>query len=76
MAGGRLMTYKEVAGKLHALGCIELPRRSGGSHRKWMNPFNNRGAVIPDWGSRDLKAGTLRQAIKQLGIDWADFMEI
>jgi predicted RNA binding protein YcfA (HicA-like mRNA interferase family) len=41
-----------------------------------MNPFNNRGAVIPDWGNRDLKAGTLRQAIKQLGIDWADFMEI
>jgi hypothetical protein len=42
------MRYMEVAGNLHALGCIEIPRRSGGSHRKWMNPFNNRGAVIPD----------------------------
>lgn len=69
------MKYREAARKLHVLGCIELPRHSGGSHRKWMNPFNNRGAVIPDWGSRDLKAGTLRQAIKQLGINWDDFME-
>ncbi len=70
------MRYKEVAGKLLALGCIEFPRLSGGSHRKWMNPLNNRGVVIPDWGSRDLKTGTLRHAIKQLGIDWADFMKI
>ena len=70
------MRYKEAAGRLHALGCIELTRHSAGSHRKRMNPSNNRGTVIPDWGSRDLKAGTLRQAIRQLGIDWGDFIEI
>ena len=30
---------------------------------------------MPDWGRRDLKIGTLRSAIRQLGIDWKEFQE-
>lgn len=67
------MTYRDVARKLTALGCEELPRRGGGSHRKWFNPDTQRATVIPDWGRRDLKAGTIRAAVRQLGIDWDDF---
>jgi predicted RNA binding protein YcfA (HicA-like mRNA interferase family) len=63
------MKYREVARKLEVLGCQELPRRSGGSHRKWFNPNIQQATVLPDWGSRDLKLGTLRVAIRQLGID-------
>ncbi|MGH8474021.1 MAG: type II toxin-antitoxin system HicA family toxin, partial [Gammaproteobacteria bacterium] len=32
------MKYRDVTQKLRALGCQELTRRSGGSHRKWYNP--------------------------------------
>jgi mRNA interferase HicA len=67
------MTYREAARKLSALGCYELPRKGGGSHRKWHNPANNRSTVLPDWGSRDLKQGTLRGAVRQLGLDWSAF---
>ena len=67
------MTYREAARKLTKLGCQELPRRGGGSHRKWFNPATQQIAVLPDWGSKDLKTGTLRAAVKQLGIDWEDF---
>lgn len=67
------MKYREVAKKLSALDCQELPRRGGGSHRKWFNPATQQATVIPDWGSRDLKLGTLRSAIRQLGIDWETF---
>jgi mRNA interferase HicA len=67
------MTYREAARELNKLGCQELPRRGGGSHRKWLNPANQQGAVLPDWGSKDLKTGTLRAAVKQLGIDWEEF---
>jgi mRNA interferase HicA len=67
------MTYREVARKLSALGCHELPRTGGGSHRKWHNPATNRSTVLPDWGSRDLKTGTVRGAVRQLGIDGSDF---
>jgi predicted RNA binding protein YcfA (HicA-like mRNA interferase family) len=67
------MKYREVARKLTSLGCLELPRSGGGSHRKWFNPATNRGTVIPDWGGRDLKQGTVRAAVRQLGIEWRDF---
>ncbi|HET6572195.1 MAG TPA: type II toxin-antitoxin system HicA family toxin [Fimbriiglobus sp.] len=67
------MTYRKAARKLSALGCREVPRAGGGSHRKWHNPTTNRSTVVPDWGGRDLKMGTVRAAVRQLGIDWAAF---
>ena len=67
------MTYREVARGLTAAGCQELARRSGGSHRKWLNPDSGRTTVVPDWGGRDLKLGTVRAAVRQLGIDWQTF---
>ena len=67
------MIYREVVRRLKKLGCTELPRTSGGSHRKWFNPVNERITVVPDWGSRDLKLGTIRAAVRQLGIEWDGF---
>ncbi|MBI1746712.1 MAG: type II toxin-antitoxin system HicA family toxin [Acidobacteria bacterium] len=67
------MIYREVTQKLAALGCQELPRRGSGSHRKWFNPKTQRVTVVPDWGGRDLKFGTVRAAVKQLGLEWTDF---
>jgi predicted RNA binding protein YcfA (HicA-like mRNA interferase family) len=67
------MTYREVARKLTALGCREIPRKGGGSHRKWNNPATNRSTVVPDRGGHDLKLGTVRCAVRQLGIDWSAF---
>ncbi|MBF0371422.1 MAG: type II toxin-antitoxin system HicA family toxin [Magnetococcales bacterium] len=67
------MIYREVIRKLKALGCRELPRRGGGSHRKWFNPATDKITSIPDWGGKDLKLGTLRTLVRQLGINWSDF---
>jgi predicted RNA binding protein YcfA (HicA-like mRNA interferase family) len=67
------MKYREVARKLASLGCHELKRPGGGSHRKWNNPATNKDTVVPDWGSRDLKLGTVRAAVRQLGLDWQEF---
>jgi predicted RNA binding protein YcfA (HicA-like mRNA interferase family) len=67
------MTYREVVRKLKALGCQELPRSGPGSHRKWLNPATDRITVVPDWGGDDLKLGTVRGAVRQLGLDWNDF---
>ncbi len=69
------MNYREVTQKLVALGCRELPRKGDGSHRKWFNPTLQRITSLPDWGSRDLKLGTIHAVIKQLGIDWKQFEE-
>ena len=60
------MKYRDVARKLTTLGCHELAR-------KWHNPSAQQATVVPDWGGRDLKLGTVRAAVRQLGIDWQDF---
>lgn len=67
------MTYREATRRLKTLGCHEVPRKGGGDHRKWHNPATSRTTVLPDWGGKDLKTGTLRGAVKQLGINWQDF---
>lgn len=69
------MKYRDAAAKLASLGCREVPRRSGGSHRKWLNPSNNLATVIPDWSGKDLKPGTLRAVVRQLGLDWQAFLD-
>ena len=69
------MRYREVEKKLRKLGCLELRRKGGGSHRKWYNP--NRSSIVvvaaPDWGNKDLKTGTLHGIVKDLGLKWNDF---
>jgi mRNA interferase HicA len=69
------MRYREAARKLRALGCEELARRGAGSHRKWHNPATGALASLPDWGSKDLKLGTLRAVVLQLGLDWDAFQK-
>jgi predicted RNA binding protein YcfA (HicA-like mRNA interferase family) len=67
------MRYREAARKLVILGCHELPRKGTGSHRKWFNPRNQQLTILPDWGAKDLRTGTVRAAVRQLGIDWREF---
>ncbi|WP_419839285.1 type II toxin-antitoxin system HicA family toxin [Candidatus Poriferisodalis sp.] len=69
------MRYRDAARKLNRLGCHEVPRIGGGSHRRWFNPENQRDTVLPDWRGRDLKIGTVRAAVRQLGIDWRRFQD-
>ncbi|MGI8812351.1 MAG: type II toxin-antitoxin system HicA family toxin [Pyrinomonadaceae bacterium] len=70
------MRYREVEKKLRKLGCVEIARKGGGSHRKWYNPSKEPLVIVavPDWGSKDLKTGTLRSIVKDLGLDWNQFM--
>ena len=67
------MTYRQVVKKLSSLGCRELPRTGDGSHRKWLNPVTGQRTVVPDWGGDDLKLGTIRGVVRQLGLTWDDF---
>lgn len=69
------MKYRDVARKLRSLGCQELSRRGSGSHRKWYNQATDRIAPLPDWGGKDLKVGTVRAVVRQLGLDWQAFLK-
>jgi len=67
------VTYREAARRLAKLGCVEVKKSGGGSHQKWHNPALGRGTILPDWGGDDLKLGTLRAAVRQLGLEWDTF---
>jgi mRNA interferase HicA len=67
------VTYRQVTEKLRRLGCEEVRRR--GSHRRWISPVTGGRTTLPDWGARDLKLGTLRAAVRELGLDWQAFEE-
>ena len=69
------MRYREAVRKLSRLGCEEAPRKTRGSHRSWFNPHTRQKTVLPDQGRRDLRIGTLRSAIRDLGLDWQEFLE-
>jgi mRNA interferase HicA len=69
------MKYSEIRTKLRKQGCQEIQRKGGGSHRKWINPKTDNGTVLPDWGAKDIKLGTIRAAIRQLGLDWKSFLD-
>jgi predicted RNA binding protein YcfA (HicA-like mRNA interferase family) len=61
------MRYRELARKLRRLGC-EFDRQARGDHEIWINPANRGRTTIPNWGRRDLPAGTLRGIIRDLGL--------
>jgi len=67
------MKYRELAKILKALGCKEIKSKGKGSHKKWINSASGKGTVIPDWGGKDLKVGTIKAILKQLEIDPAEW---
>ncbi len=69
------MRYRTLAKRLKKLGCEEL-RSAKGSHRIWYNPNTDLEAVAPDWGTKDLRLGTVRAIIRQLGISRKEFGSI
>ena len=66
------MKYRELSKRLRKLGC-EYVRSGSGSHRIWWNPALDCYTTIPDWGRKDIKPGTLRRIIRDLGISRRDF---
>jgi mRNA interferase HicA len=46
-----------------------------GSPRRWVNPATGGRTTLPDWGPCDLKVGTLRAAVRELGLAWQAFEE-
>ena len=66
------MNYRQVTRKLKTLGC-EFDRQGRGSHEIWVNPDNDEETTVPNWGSKDLKPGTVSKILRDLEIDRRDF---
>ncbi|MDE2891176.1 MAG: type II toxin-antitoxin system HicA family toxin [Chloroflexota bacterium] len=58
--------------KLRRLGC-EFDRQASRSHENWRNPRTRTRATVPNWGPKDLRPGTIRAIVRDLGLDWSEF---
>jgi len=66
------MNYRELTRRLKSLSCAP-DRYAKGSHEIWVNSKTNARTTIPNWGSRDLKPGTISGILRDLGIRKEDF---
>jgi len=66
------LKYRDLARKLKMMNC--LPERyAKGSHEIWLNVKNGARTTIPNWGSKDLKPGTISGILRDLGIRKEEF---
>ena len=66
------MKYRELTRKLRRMGC-ELDRRAKGDHEIWIRLSTHGRTTIPNWGSRDLRPGTIGAILRDLHISRAEF---
>ncbi len=66
------MTYRELTRKLRRLDC-QFDRQGRGDHEIWANARTQYTTSIPNWGGRDLKIGTIRAILRDLGISRDEF---
>lgn len=57
---------------MRQLGCA-FDRRGKGDHEIWVNTSTNATTTIPNWGSKDLKVGTIAGILRDLGISREEF---
>lgn len=71
---GRLsgFKYREIAKALRYCG-FALDRQAAGSHEIWFNDRTGKYTTIPNHNG-DMPEGTLRQILKQAGIEAEDFL--
>ena len=66
------MNYKDLSRKLWKFNCV-FDRQAKGSHEIWRSSIHGAKTTIPNWGSKDLKVGTVRRIVRELRIDKDDF---
>ncbi|MBI2855934.1 MAG: type II toxin-antitoxin system HicA family toxin [Chloroflexi bacterium] len=66
------MNYRELTLRLRRLDC-EFDRQAKGDPEIWINLSSHRRTTIPNWGSRDLRPGTIKAVLRDMGIDRETF---
>lgn len=66
------LPYREVIKKLRKLG-FTFRRATGGSHEIWWNEQTKRTCVVPH--HKEVKPGTLRSIVKQIGVEEKEFLK-
>lgn len=69
----RPLPYRVVIKKVRKLG-FAFRRATGGSHEIWWNEKTRKTCVIPH--HKEVKAGTLKNIVRQMGVSEDEFVKI
>ena len=69
------MNYRQLTRKLRQLGC-EFDQSAKGDHEIWINIGTHVRTTIPNWGSKDLKAGTISGILRNPGVSRERFERV
>lgn len=69
----RPISYREVIKKARKAGFV-FRRNTGGSHEIWWNEQTKKTCVIPH--HREIKSGTIKSILAQMGISESKFNEL
>ncbi|MBI2019409.1 type II toxin-antitoxin system HicA family toxin [Candidatus Daviesbacteria bacterium] len=67
------LSYRDLIKKVRKAGFI-FRRNTGGTHEIWWNEISKKTCVIPH--HHEIKSGTLRNIIKQMGVNQTDFEKL
>lgn len=69
----RPLKYRDVIKKVRKAGFV-FRRNTGGTHEIWWNDKKRRTCVIPH--HHEIKAGTMKNIIRQLGVSEKEFNDL
>jgi len=70
----RALSYRQVTRRLCKLG-FRFYRQGKGSHELWVRDADGRVVPVPHH-SKNIRKGTVRAIIRELGVSVADFMAL
>ena len=69
----RELDYQEVARRLRLLG-FHSYRQGKGSHELWVRDADGRVIPVPHYRGKNIRKGTLRAIIREVGVSLNEFM--
>jgi len=71
----RELSYEEVTRRLRKLG-FRFYRQGKGSLELWVRDRDGRVVPVPHYRGKNVRKGTVRAIIREVGISVAEFMEL
>jgi len=71
----RELSYREVTRRLRKLG-FRFYRQGKGSHELWVRDSDGRVVPVPHYRGKNIRKGTVRAIIRELGASAEEFMQL
>ncbi|MCI0697597.1 type II toxin-antitoxin system HicA family toxin [candidate division KSB1 bacterium] len=75
MAKLRELSYQEVIQRLRKLG-FHFYRHGKGSHELWVRDTDGRVVPVPHHRGKNIRKGTVRTIIREVGVSVDEFMQL